>query len=363
MEKILFMAVSQSMADLAAQVTAGMGLNIIIVVSKTKDVSTFLTEHPDAGVYISRGVTAQVLQKQTDKAVVELTCTIEELFEPLQRISAAGVKKVAIVAYPNVIGANKLDFRIGDVDILIRPSEDDAVEGLISQLSKQGVACIIGGRIALEPAKKMGMTAETLESGASSIKRAVQEAAKIAIAQENQQLRENDKAQQIHRYTGELYKAIEQAAAAVEELTASSQELAATSQETAEIAQTVYKEVDNINQILDIIKRVAQQTNLLGLNAAIEAARAGEYGRGFSVVAEEVRKLADESNHSVENINNMLKNFRSSVKLVSSNVEQSNVITHEQAKANQEIAQMLDGLRKIGGNLMAMVERSTSILK
>lgn len=181
----------------------------------------------------------------------------------------------------------------------------------------------------------------------------------MATAQAHLRRRENEKLQQIQQYSSKLYAALEQSASAVEELTASAQELAASSQETAEIAKTASREVDNTTEILEIIRRVAQQTNLLGLNAAIEAARAGEYGRGFSVVAEEVRKLADESNNSARNIADMLKKFRNSVERVSGNVQQSNLIVQEQAKANQEIAQRLEGLREIGHLLIEMAERKS----
>lgn len=360
MEKVLFVAVSQSMADLAAQVTTAMGLNIAIIVSRMEDVERVVASYPETEVYISRGGTARALQKLTDRPVVELASSIDELMESIQKIAAAGVHKLAVVSHPSIIGEQSHDFTVGNVDILLRPTADEDVEKSISTIFGQGVKGSIGGRKVFDTSKKMGMVAELLESGPSSIKKAVLEAVKIATAQESQRRRENARTQHIQEYSLKLYTALEQAASSVEELTASSQELAATSQETAEIAKKAYLEVDNTTRILEIIKRVAQQTNLLGLNAAIEAARAGEYGRGFSVVAEEVRKLADESNQSARTIHDMLEKFRLSVEQVSNNVQQSNVITQEQAKANQEMAQTLEGLREVGHKLKDMAEGKNS---
>ncbi len=72
--------------------------------------------------------------------------------------------------------------------------------------------------------------------------------------------------------------------------------------ELVEKIQNVEGNINKINEITALIKGISDQTNLLALNAAIEAARAGEAGRGFSVVADEIRKLAEQSKHSTENI-------------------------------------------------------------
>lgn len=79
---------------------------------------------------------------------------------------------------------------------------------------------------------------------------------------------------------------------------------------TIHIASDLEKAASQIDQTVQLIKRVANQTNLLGFNASIEAARAGDAGRGFTVVAREIKRLADESRQSVELIRKLIQNIQ-----------------------------------------------------
>ncbi len=88
------------------------------------------------------------------------------------------------------------------------------------------------------------------------------------------------------------------------------QHLATQIENTADVIHQLEEDSDNIGKVLDVIKGIAEQTNLLALNAAIEAARAGEQGRGFAVVADEVRTLAGRTQESTAEINQVIEKLQ-----------------------------------------------------
>lgn len=111
------------------------------------------------------------------------------------------------------------------------------------------------------------------------------------------------------------------------------------------------------DDIIRIVNQISSQTNLLGLNAAIEASKAGEYGRGFSVVATEVRKLSVNSKNSINEINVILNTIKNSIVKIEKNIDNTINSSNVQANAIQKITESIKSLKETASMLENMTNR------
>ncbi len=113
---------------------------------------------------------------------------------------------------------------------------------------------------------------------------------------------------------------------------------------TLEVMQILENKVKKIDELLRLIENIAQETNLLALNASIEAARAGEEGRGFAVVADQVKKLSENTAQSLQNVNEVVQAFKQDTALVESLMVKNVGQIQEQNKLTCETAEMLGSM-------------------
>lgn len=143
----------------------------------------------------------------------------------------------------------------------------------------------------------------------------------------------------------------EQTLTTIGELASSAGQLADQQSQLLQLAEEITKQISETEKIIEIIRGVAHTSNMLGLNASIEAARAGENGKGFSVVAGEIRKMAENSSTAIKDVESILNKIKEKIKVIDEKIEDTSTIGQKQAEATEELSNTMEELAKSASNL------------
>ncbi|MFL0195083.1 methyl-accepting chemotaxis protein [Clostridium sp. WILCCON 0269] len=154
-----------------------------------------------------------------------------------------------------------------------------------------------------------------------------------------------------------VHTSLEEISASIQELSSGVGDVVEMNSEVLSSVQEASENTKHTNEILNFVHGISSQTNLLGLNAAIEASRAGESGRGFNIVAKEIRKLSTSTSESIKSINSVLKNIEDSIRIIDNAITESTTIFKDQADNLEKITYSIKELNSKAQTLESLSKK------
>ncbi len=262
-------------------------------------------------------------------------------------------------------GVSKLEaaaLRLADGDLSTRATlqnkdELGEVAGAFNRMA-QDFAALIGQ--VQSSADEVTASASTLSDTSERVQKVsrgqTEQAASAAVSIEELNEAVKDiagRAANVVTAAGEASELSEQGRVVVNDAVSGIEQVARTVNESAQLVAALGRRSDQIGQIIQVIKGIAEQTNLLALNAAIEAARAGEQGRGFAVVADEVRNLAERTANATSEISEMIMAIQSETGSVVTTMERG---SSQVSSGVKQATQAVQVLQKINSSIKHVVE-------